>query len=50
MRGGAAELARHLLSEECMGVELTDKDFDEIKQRVNARKEQIRRAEERKED
>jgi hypothetical protein len=50
MRGGAAELARHLLSEECMGVELTASDYDEIKRRIDARKEQIKRAEEKKED
>lgn len=50
MRGGAAELARHLLSEECMGVELSDADYTEIKRRIDARKEQIKRAEAKKED
>lgn len=50
MRGGAAELARHLLSEECMGVELDDADYAEIKRRIDTRKKQIKRAESKKED
>lgn len=47
-RGGATELARHLLQEECMNVELSDKDILEIRKRINARRDQIKKAEEKR--
>ena len=44
-RGGVAELARHLLHEECINVQLTDEDLDEIKRRLDHRRALIEKRE-----
>lgn len=44
-RGGVAELARHLLQEECINVELTPEDCDEIKRRIAHRRKVIAKQE-----